>query len=357
VRHLAAVAVVLVAGCSSSSVSFDQLSTQLQGAICQHEAVCGVVSNEDCNAVNLEWVQQALQAGDSLLPVVQLAVDASDPEVAAAVKAGVTKYDDANAETCINDIQAMSCDTTSQNRRVTPVACFDILVGKVASGGACQRDEECASNSCNTSNCVSTASCCTTAVCQNLARSPVADGGACDFSSCGAGTYCDVSTKVCLPLIAAGSACDPSQAQCAYGLGCNNGICAALPALGKACTTACADEDAACANGTCAFLLDRTQACGSGTCSPFYPCDQTQDPPVCTPVAIDGAPCQDQYCTGGDYCNLGAGPNGGVCTPPLPNGTACDSGVNEECQSGLCTNNGTGGASTCAAIAVCTGSD
>jgi hypothetical protein len=356
VRHLAVLAVALVAGCGSNSISFEQLSNNLQGAICQHEAVCGVVSDEDCNAVNPQWVQQALSPGDSLLPVIQLAIDANDPEVGAAVTAKVIAYNATNAQTCVTDVQGMSCDLTSQSRRVTPTACFAILVGKIAAGDACQRDEECASNSCNTSNCESTATCCTVSECQNLARSPVASGGACDFSSCGAGTYCDVSTKICMPLIHASAACDQTEPQCDYGLGCSNGVCGALPAFGKACTSACSDEDAVCANGLCTALLDRTQACGSGTCSAFYPCDQTQNPPVCAPVAIDGASCQDQYCTGGDFCNLGAGPNGGVCQQPEPDGTPCDSGVNEECQSGLCTNNGSAGSSECAPIAVCTGS-
>ncbi len=362
-RHLAATTLglsILVA-CNSKTVTLAQLPQELQGAVCQHEASCGVVAESDCNTMNVGAVQLAL-AVQTLEPVLVIASHASDPEILAAIDAKVTSYSSDKASSCIDGILDMGCDTTAQSDRVVPAACFAILVGTAAAGAGCQRDEECASNDCNTSPCADPGGmCCTTATCQDHSPSPVGDGDACDQSAsltrvgavCGAGLFCD-NTGHCGPLTAANSGCSSVAASCGYGLTCINGTCAPAPAFAAACVGVCRDEGAACGvagsatTNTCIGLLFQSQDCSTNACSGFYPCDPTQTTPVCLPVALDGQYCtSNSFCANSEFCNVGAGPNGGACSTLLGSGSACTTSA--QCATALC-----GSAGLCEPIAVCT---
>lgn len=350
---MAAAGLLLAACGGESAITLAKLPQQLHGAICQHAALCGLVEVSDCQDESLAWMQRAQPTTDALQPVITLAIAATEPEVAAELASGAIKFDGGNARSCVDAIVDMDCDATSQSRRVTPTACFGVFTGSVDSGAACQRDQECVSGSCNRSACEDLTTCCASSVCQDLPPSPVASGGDCDFTVCGAGLYCDQTSKQCTPLLSAGATCDDSALECPYGQGCTQGACATLPALGAACTDACADENAACVSGKCVAVGYQSAACSAAPCSPYYPCDTTLATPVCTAVPNSGQSCLDQYCSGGAYCAVGAGPNGGLCTAPNPDGTSCQNAF--ECSGGLCVNGGSAGL-VCATPAVCAGS-
>ena len=352
-RKAASLAILLAACGGESAITLAKLPQQLHGAICQHEASCGLVLESDCQEESLAWMARAQASTDALQPVIALAIAATEPEVAAELAGKAIEFDGGNARACVDAIGDMDCDTTSQSRRVTPTACFGIFTGTVAAGAACQRDQECVSGSCNRSACEDLTACCASSVCQDLPPSPVAIGDACDFSVCGQGAYCDVATKLCTALVASGAACDQSALECDYGLGCTANACAKLPHVGDACTDLCADENAACVSGKCVALGFQSDACSDTPCSNYYPCDTTAMTPVCTAVPHGGQTCLDQYCADGDYCNVGVGPNGGACASPNADGTTCDAAF--ECAGGLCVN-GSGQGLICATPKVCTGS-
>lgn len=73
--------------------------------------------------------------------------------VEAAITAGKIAFDGAAAKTCVDGMAAATCTTYWDEGPNVPDACWTVLVGNVAVGGACTTDFECSGeNWCDESN-------------------------------------------------------------------------------------------------------------------------------------------------------------------------------------------------------------
>lgn len=119
----------------------------------------------------------------------------------AAIDAGRLGYDSAAAGECLDAAAGAACGGAAPT---SSAACDRVFVGKVAVGGACEDDDECAGE----------------ATCDGDPGACVALpalGAACT-GSCVTGAYCDFDTSVCLALQANGTACD-------FDFECESGFC------------------------------------------------------------------------------------------------------------------------------------
>lgn len=211
--------------------------------------------------------------------------------------------------------------------------------GKVANGGACSDDTQCASlrckapsgtcgtcqatvavgGDCSSGTCISGAAC-VADVCVQITQSPL--GGACDAVAkpCGAEAFCDPGTKTCQARPGEGAACP--EAVCASGLRCESGKCVTIPKLpaGASCSlpkSPCADG-LLCATGNvctairwvdpggdCSVLGAR---CKRGSC--------IGSTKTCPTILADGAACD---ASGSAICDEGARCTAGKCTLQFDN--------------------------------------
>ncbi len=256
-------------------------------------------------------------------------------DAVAAIEAGRAYYNGANVKACADAIAAITCDTTDESGRLTPTACFQLVRGALSAGATCNSDVECRSQFCWVEHPGTT---CATGVCMGDGPPIVVPGqlgGRCTRVSvgnlrCVAGTYCDESTRLCVPLRTEGMAC-LDTGECAYGLGCADGTCKRLPALAEPCPDGvCRDYGTVCnATNTCVQVGSDGDHCTSHTeCSIFYPCDFVTS--VCKRPGRLGESCtSDGRCFDADtFCD------GQTCIGPLPDGAPCSR--HTECAGGNC---------------------
>ncbi len=183
---------------SSSSIPLDQVPAELAKAFCQAEQNCSPFfyslgfANTDCVASLTEQYKQA--TFDQL----QTAIDAK-----------TLKYDGSLARQCVNALSAGSCENLNND---LPDACQKTFAGTVATGGACDLDQECSGLSrCDITGGTCPGSC--------AARSSA--GVACGKDSdCALGLTCSTATQHCAKPAAEGEACKGDAAECAAGLLC-----------------------------------------------------------------------------------------------------------------------------------------
>jgi len=217
---------------------------------------------------------------------------------------------------------------------VLPDACVKMFAGKIADGGACAFDEECASTRCDVGTCP-TGSCCA-GTCEPT-HAAGAVGDACTRDTECVGGFCDTDHTCHAP--GAAQATCMRDAQCDYGLACLSvspslpGSCAALPKQGEACPyQRCAAIGTYCDSTThCAALGLPGAPCNAhADCSPFDECDLVNH--VCIVLPTLGMPC-DLGCAGESYCERNEA-GVGTCTTPQPNGTPCEE--SDKCLSQNC---------------------
>jgi hypothetical protein len=309
---------VLLAACSGSSVALEDLAQELRRARCERLARCQVFPDEGACLAYFRAV--------------------GDASVAAGVATEKIAYDGERAKQCVDATAAQSCDLTTSEARAGIAACADMLVGKVADGGACALDVECTSGTCELpSDCLEFGCCVGTC---RASRSGGAAGDPCvKQRECKAGLVCG-QNETCVAPASAGGACHVDR-ECAAGLACvglvapSPGTCAALPHLGEPCPEQrCADENLRCDVGgtnTCVALGVPGAACPDGDeCAIYFTCDA--EAKTCRDYPSLGMPCEFN-CAQDSYCPL-SGPAAGTCTAPRKDGELCEG--DQECESMYC---------------------
>jgi hypothetical protein len=347
-RRAAMVMAAVLAGCgsgSSGSLSIDDFGVKAA------TWVCGIISK--CAFPLASYATQAC---------IQSSNPAADIKVA--LNANRVKYDGAQAQACVDALNALSCSALSGTLK-TPASCQAALKGTVAAGGACtttRLDFDCASGYCKAPSGSCSGTCaalaqlgadCTSTRCDaglvcgtnNRCSTPLAPGGAgatcTSGSDCAFGFYClsGVSTGTCTAQVQAGGTCGEDSAHAFSGL---NGQCA----VGLVCRGLVVDiATGSTTPGVCTFPVDEGALCVSsstgkytvtgckyGLVCPSGSCVKPPSSGTCandlfTPCLLTGA----GFGTGGYYCDSTS-----TCKAPKAAGAACAS--SQECADGNCSN-------------------
>jgi hypothetical protein len=325
-RTLMVVIVTLSAACGSGAVSRDDYPAALRDARCHYLVSCGAVDNLDtCRKANIGGL-------GGLDP--DLVVQRLSASVQAAIGKGKIAYDGGSAQACLDALAGRSCDVTSQDNRVVPDACQDILTGTQHDGAACADNLECISRQCNVPLC--NMACCTGTCAGDVAPARAKLGESCEHARCEDTLFCDQAVVMCVALKPVDAFC-ASASECAFGLDClPTAACGALPGPGDACTGACRDEGTTCgaASRTCVKAALGGAACAAtADCAPIYLCDATKH---CSAGPALGAACTLNQPCGGDgaFCDIPDGQAMGTCVLPKADGSPCQ--LDSNCQSQRC---------------------
>ncbi len=297
-------------------------------AYCDYQARCGTaVSVEACRAT--EGLLFEYFCGLTIAP---------------ALNDGRITADAQLTNTCFTFMSdTFSCEAGDEDPIYENPDCAELLAGKVALGGDCYHDAECANGWCDDS-----ASCPGTCVARVGLGEPTSSDAACED-----GLYQYYGDDTCQVPVAAGEDCSglpPSSTRqgCVPGHYCDgtNLTCTPKGTAGDSC----ADSDACiptllCLLGECTARGNVGDPCLGQTCMNGLFCNAALpgSAGLCAEPGAEEAACyQASDCEGNLLC-LGADPQGGTkgqCTAPVAEGEACaDSSVCAEglyCASGSC---------------------
>ncbi len=250
------------------------------------------------------------------------------------IDAGTMRYDAKKAQGCLDALHALSC--ASLNERPI-LACKDALDGRVAPGGECELNAECA----GAAFCDAAA-----AACPGHCSALLLAGSDCSADDqCASGLQCSTETKKCVQPANLGDACEHGAPPCAPGLLCigkddkaaTSGTCKSADAtFSTAEGAACDPSVALCALGqSCA--VDALTANGA-----TFKCVKTEG-------YASGGACRlaiPEACAAGSYCKTAGAtvvidgtcaalPSAGeACGTNLLSSTICGSGLG--CVAGKC---------------------
>lgn len=281
------------------------------------------------------------------------ACEAERPALEARIAADRLRFD-ANAwRDCRARMDLVGCAPPAEMQAALGGGCDGVLVGRIASGGACSEAGDCAPGlACTTAN----------GQCPGVCAPLGTHGAACDatFVPCAEGLTCESGR--CEPeQVSIGAACVVS-AQCPANSFCDDdlGACVATRARGKAC-----DDDEQCAAsdfcqfadlgddvvlevGACAQRLPPYAACNPliGGCVEGFACDDARGECVVIPDSA-GAPCVADVAPCGEGTGL-------VCDATLCElepfvGDVCDP-AGAPCRFGFCAATDASGVGTCEAF-------
>jgi hypothetical protein len=316
--RFSAVLGVAAMACSGPSIALSDLDQELQQARCERFARCGLFPDEA-----------------SCLRSARFVPDAS---LAAAVAAHKIDFDGQRAKQCVDAIARQSCDASAHDVRVPPAACTDMLAGRIAGGGGCSFDAECASGTCTLPDICPTTGCCT-GTCRP-AQAPAQPGAPCAKArDCVAGAVCG-EDDLCHTPANAGESCNNDH-DCGDGLGCINplstmpGTCRALPHQGEPCPyLRCADEGLRCDDAhshQCVPVgLPGAPGPDGSECAEGLECELTTH--MCREYPTLGMPCTSR-CAADSFCSQ-SDPSAGTCVAPQADGATCSSDA--ECASLFC---------------------
>jgi len=269
----------------------------------------------------------------------------SRAQLEGALGSGAVRYDGSAAFVCVEVLATISCDATTREARVAPVACQAVLRGTIADGEICAFDDECMSAACDAPVCPKYACC--PGTCEPT-RTVTELGGACGGSvTCSDDAFCS-GDGTCTSLNGAAQPCN-HEAECEYGLACvgatefQSGSCRALPLLGGQCLyRRCAQIGATCSTSfVCVPSGLPGSACSRAEdCSPYSICDITSSSCENTPTL--GMPCATR-CAGNAWCD------GTACSAPMDLNEPC--GADDQCATTFCTEGPV--SDYCAPVAVC----
>lgn len=193
-------------------------------------------------------------------------------------------YDPDRGGACVSAFRALggTCATTAAQKAAADAACSAVTVGRIALGGACISDLECATGHCGQDGKGGPSVC----VADPYAAMPPAAGAACTG-------WCDVpGPGSCTPLLATGAVCLVST-----GLVCGEDqTCVALPDTGAPCPNDVCAADAYCDDskhcvarvplgGACSNV-DLLETCADGGYCVGKVCVATE--PVADPISCSG---------------------------------------------------------------------
>jgi hypothetical protein len=248
------------------------------------------------------------------------------PQKVAELGAGTVSYDARAGQALLDWLANLPCGNSYQvsTGAVATLGslCTAAFRGTVATGGACQADDECAGGLVcgSVENTASNQPGCGPPLVLSDGQSCPREGGPTLVGPpCGAQSYCSVIVDPGLPVCAPLPTAVGEDCQMFENTGCGNGLvcmyvgstvvgaCGHLPGVGEACNgvSGCEDPTNYCASGTCAPLLGLGAACDlptsgyppTGYCAPTLRCDGT----TCVPRSGLGGACG--VCLGDLACN------------------------------------------------------
>lgn len=382
--RLSAIGVLLLAGCNSNStIKLSNIDQAYADAICHMYATCTQVNGQGGGGVDSTLIRLLAQnPGTATCSDLVMQNGGADlGAYQASVDAGRIKYDGSAAKTCLNALTSSCMAFDSSRASAVSSACDRVWQGQVAAGGVCTMDADCA----NSGQCEKNGGC--TGTCVAVTLKPVG-------SSCNSSDECDQNVPngyaVCRPTTtnpqdhcvavtlttgaAGGEGCGMvvstgdtwEYATCSKNLYCRYtsggggggtavGVCAAPIAQGGACVPqvdicandlACARNPGGASGYSCqAITLVSTagQACNQDAlifCNPLDRLDCQNDVCVLVGTGVVGQPCRSDWgtdCNVGLYCDPTLGGNyDGLCAAKLADGSPCNPGLAEACQSGYC---------------------
>ncbi len=311
---------VLVAACGNGPLTLEEYAAVRIDVTCDYLVRCGVTpSIENCVAT-----RGSVRFSTDLL---------------AAVEAGRVRWNGDAAEDCLDRLEQVTCDRTSESYR--HLGCEPLFAGTVGEGAACTMSVECISNECWIEGC--TDACCTGYCAGETPPAIGRIGEVCRLSGCESGAFCENS--VCVPLRAERETCTyESVGECAYGLTCVDEVCAAPVESGQPCSfgSTCRLLGESCTpQGICGPLGQNGDVCiSSNHCASHYVCGVESR---CVPAPRIGEPCDDftSACfDAGAFCDVATK----RCALPKLDGAACT--FAHECESSNCID---GACATCTA--------
>lgn len=243
-----------------------------------------------------------------------------DPELLAAVKAGLVHYDEGQAGVCIGGISATSCERGADFDE--PEACDLVFTGTLGAGAECAIDEECVSNTCDVPSCPD--ACCKGTCIGDTPHPPRPHlGESCATDSRCVDSFCDAGTQTCLARKPLGSTCETND-ECDVGV--CLGTCSQLPRTGDPCVAGQSDAPCALIGDTCSPETNTCVPLGltgdsctlRSECSPIYDC--TGGSCVLGPTL--GESCAERDCIDNSFCN-----NAGMCQARQVDGAPCDDDI------------------------------
>jgi len=309
-QRIGVLGVVLVAACGAPTISIEDYPSAHLDVGCGFLVRCGVTTSiESCRQT-----RAAVRFPADLL---------------AAVDAGIVRWHGEAAEECLDRLEQVSCDRTSESYR--HFSCDPLLTGTLSDGQSCALHGECISGECWTESC--TDACCIGYCVGNTPPAVVAIGEVCGISECEAGAWCE--NRLCVPLRGEGEACTYElNGECMYGLACIDKVCTPPIESAASCTIAseCRMVGEQCSpRGMCGPLGQIGDLCISGNhCASHLVCDVGSH---CAPAPRIGEACgaySYECFDAGAFCDAATR----VCTLPKPDGAACT--YRHDCQSGNC---------------------
>lgn len=235
--------------------------------------------------------------------------------LADSVADGRIVFDASRMAACLSAIESQGCEVQISRR---PAACEEAIEGKVALGGDCVINEDCAGT---TTYCAPQAQC--PGQCQALLNS----GMPCTNSDqCANGTACEFidGVRQCTTQGTAGQECNiASRPTCRRGF---------------TCTPNPGDNDT-CKSNSIVYGLQAGQTCAppGSMCEPGLACTlQPNNVTICAPIADSGGACfraQPTHCPPDQFCNAATGMEG-VCVDLPGDNEACRDRA-PECGAGL----------------------
>jgi hypothetical protein len=223
------IGITLLVGCGGSSVGIEDFPQKYAQTLCKKNFDC-------CDDSELAGKTMSTCVTDN-----QTVIGILVAEINSSQAQGRASYDAKQSGTCIDSLNAMTCDEFKQGIGGNMAACMAFIMPKVAQGGACTQGFEC-----------------TTGNCEGAETDPVVDGmcvaapvlagvgQSCAANACADGAYCDDATSTCQPVKAAGAACTDDN-ECVNTCNTTTNTCS--------CYAGCAVAGPTTAQGTLLSLL------------------------------------------------------------------------------------------------------
>lgn len=234
----------------------------------------------------------------------------------ASVDAGLILFRPEEAETCLSDLRALSCDSRSSR---WPASCKLMLIGTVDTGESCTINQDCSGNAfCDLG---AQATCPGTCVPLQTKGMPCSHN---DNDQCEDGLVC--FRGKCEPLGKVGDDCDDTLPRCAPGLVCpdpDGSKCAAIP------TVYFRKLDESC---------ELSPTVGIQLCEPGLVCESVSGTMgVCKHTVAKGASCKradPNQCPLDQYCDATGAGTTGTCKDRPADGEACLVNRSQSCADG-----------------------
>lgn len=344
---------LLVAGCDDdddapATIPVTELEDTYLDFMCQKLISC-----------NTEGFAVMLGTVDNCRTFIEMEGDNMFAKTVDAINAGDVLYDAEAAATCLNAMEAGSCQDMVADRQYD--VCQSVFIGTVADGGACEIDEECLSGACELDyeTCMGTCATvvaaggaceawetycekgttCYDGICQAY-TAPLGSGDSCDPDAendwCDWDFYCNYDSSTCMARGGAGDACDGDD-ECEHGLSCDygdgeNGVCAEVAVLdagdecepegssmcnyfeGYACQITVVNPQTEEFEGTCQPMVQLGDTCWDAEAMTMTACDIFEDifcdmsegyltDAVCVSKKAAGADCEESNECLSDYCD------------------------------------------------------